>query len=78
MCKSLRLEYMYYLFKKKLPGGLRDVSLRPYSRFSRPESLLFLPSGSSVVRTRLSGPHVLFINLSTLGRFVMAVSWGKK
>jgi hypothetical protein len=29
--------------------------LRPYSRFSRPEPLLFLPSSSSVVLTRLSG-----------------------
>jgi hypothetical protein len=31
-------------------------SLRPYSRFSRPEPLL-LPSSSSVVLTRLSGPR---------------------
>jgi hypothetical protein len=31
--------------------------LRPYSRFSRPEPLLFLPSSSSFVLTRLSGPH---------------------
>jgi hypothetical protein len=30
--------------------------LRPYSCFSRPESLLFLPSSSSVALTRLSGP----------------------
>jgi hypothetical protein len=33
----------------------RDGSLRPYSRFSRPEPLLFLPSSSSVVLARLSG-----------------------
>jgi hypothetical protein len=32
--------------------------LRPYSRLSRPESLLFLPSSSSVVLTRLSAPPV--------------------
>jgi hypothetical protein len=33
----------------------RDGSLRPYSRLSRQEPLLFLQSGSSVVLTRLSG-----------------------
>jgi hypothetical protein len=37
--------------------GQRDGSLRPYSRLSRPEPLLFLPSSSSVVLTRLSGPR---------------------
>jgi hypothetical protein len=31
--------------------------LRPYSRISRPEPLLFLPSSSSVVLTRLGGPR---------------------
>jgi hypothetical protein len=36
---------------------LRDGSLRPYSLISRPEPLLFLPSSSSVVLTRLSGPR---------------------
>jgi hypothetical protein len=30
---------------------------RPYSRISRPELLLFFPSSSSVVLTRLSGPR---------------------
>jgi hypothetical protein len=43
---------------KFLDRGCHVVSvtypLRPYSRFSRPESLLFLPSSSSVVLTRLS------------------------
>jgi hypothetical protein len=34
-----------------------DGSLRPYSLLSRPEPLRFLPSGSSVVLTRLSGPR---------------------
>jgi hypothetical protein len=34
----------------------RKESLRPYSRISRPEPLLFLPSSSSVVFTRLSWP----------------------
>jgi hypothetical protein len=33
----------------------RDGSLRSYSRFSRPDMLLFLSSSSSVVLTRLSG-----------------------
>jgi hypothetical protein len=40
-----------------VPRGQRDVSLRPYSRFSRQEPLLFLPSSSSVELTRLSGPR---------------------
>jgi hypothetical protein len=31
--------------------------LRPYSRISRQEQLLFLPSSSSIVLTRLSGPR---------------------
>jgi hypothetical protein len=39
-----------------VPRGQHDGSLRPYSRLSRPEPLLFLPSSSSVVLTRLSGP----------------------
>jgi hypothetical protein len=39
-----------------VPHGQRDGSLRPYSRLSGPEPLLFLPSSSSVVLTRLSGP----------------------
>jgi hypothetical protein len=34
----------------------RNGSLRPYSRLSRPEPLLLLPSSCSVVLTRLSGP----------------------
>jgi hypothetical protein len=33
-----------------------EYSLWPYSRLSRPQPLLF-PSSSSVVLTRLSGPH---------------------
>jgi hypothetical protein len=40
----------------RVSHGQRDGSLRPYSRFSRPEPLLFLPSSSSVIFTRLSGP----------------------
>jgi hypothetical protein len=36
--------------------GHRDGSLRLYSRFSRPESLLIIPSRSSIVLMRLSGP----------------------
>jgi hypothetical protein len=32
-----------------VPRGQRDGSLRSYSRFSRPEPLLFLPSSTSVV-----------------------------
>jgi hypothetical protein len=32
-------------------------TLRPYSRFSRPEPLIFLPNRSSIVVTWLSGPR---------------------
>jgi hypothetical protein len=39
-----------------VPRGERDESLWPYSRLSRPEPLLFLPSSSSVVLISLSGP----------------------
>jgi hypothetical protein len=35
--------------------GQHNGSLRPYSRFSRPEPLLFLSSSSSIVFTRLIG-----------------------
>jgi hypothetical protein len=31
--------------------------MKPYSRLSRPEPLLFLPSSSSIVPMRLSGPR---------------------
>jgi hypothetical protein len=37
--------------------GQRNGSPRPYSPFSRPESLLFRPNRSSIVLTRLSGPR---------------------
>jgi hypothetical protein len=39
------------------PRGQRDGFLRPYSRFSRQEPLLFLSSSSSIEFTRLSGPR---------------------
>jgi hypothetical protein len=37
--------------------GQRNGSPRPYSRFSRPEELLFPSSSSSIVLTKLSGPR---------------------
>jgi hypothetical protein len=37
--------------------GQRNGSLQPYCQVSRLEPLLFLPSSSSIVLTRLSGPH---------------------
>jgi hypothetical protein len=40
-----------------VPHGQRDGSLRPHSRFPRPESIIFLSSSSSIVLTRLSGPR---------------------
>jgi hypothetical protein len=39
------------------PRGQRDESLRPYSRLSRPEPLLFLSSSFSIVLMRLSEPR---------------------
>jgi hypothetical protein len=41
----------------RVPRGQRDGSLRLYSRFSRPQPLLFLSSSSSVVLSKLSGPR---------------------
>jgi hypothetical protein len=41
---------------ERVPRGQLFGSLRPYSRISRPEPLLFLPSSFSIVLTRLSGP----------------------
>jgi hypothetical protein len=41
----------------RVQRGQRDGSLRPYSRLSRPEPLLFLSSSFSIVFTRLSGPR---------------------
>jgi hypothetical protein len=41
---------------REVSRGQLDESLRPYSRISRPEPLLFIPSNSSTVLTRLSGP----------------------
>jgi hypothetical protein len=46
-----------------IDGGQRDESLRPYSPLSKPEPILFLPSSSSVVLTRLSG-HADMLHLS--------------
>jgi hypothetical protein len=40
-----------------VPRDQRDGSLRPYSRLSRPQPLRFLPSSSSIVVTRLTGPR---------------------
>jgi hypothetical protein len=40
--------------RKRMPGGQCDGSLRPYSRLSRLEPLLFLSSSSSAVLKRLS------------------------
>jgi hypothetical protein len=42
---------------KRMSSGQRDGSLRPYSRFSRSQPLLFLSGSSSNVLTSLSGPR---------------------
>jgi hypothetical protein len=41
--------------------GLHDGSLRPYFRVSRPDSLLFLSSSSSIVLRRLTVPDPLLL-----------------
>jgi hypothetical protein len=41
----------------KVPRSQRDGTLWPNSPFSRPEPLPFLPSSSTIVLTRLSGPR---------------------
>jgi hypothetical protein len=41
---------------KRVSRGQRDGSLQQYSRISRSESVLSLPSSSSIVLTSLSGP----------------------
>jgi hypothetical protein len=40
---------------KNVSRGHHDGSPRPYSLLSRPKPLLFLPSSSSIILTRLSG-----------------------
>jgi hypothetical protein len=41
----------------RVSRGQSNGSLRPYSGLSTPKPLLFLPSNSSIVLTRLSGPR---------------------
>jgi hypothetical protein len=54
---------------QRAPYGQRDGSLRPYSRISRPEPLLFYPSSSSVVLTEWTPfqTHYFSENLITPG-----------
>jgi hypothetical protein len=49
-----------------VPRGQLDGSLRPYSRLSRREPLIFLSSSSSIVLTMLSGPLCYKIRLYSL------------
>jgi hypothetical protein len=49
-------EISAYFCGQRMLRGQHNGSLRPYSGFSRPDPLLFLPSSSSVVLSRLSGP----------------------
>jgi hypothetical protein len=55
--RRLSAKLVSTFYGKRMPRGQRDESLRPYSRLSRLEPLLFLPSSSSIVLTRLSGPR---------------------
>jgi hypothetical protein len=48
-------------------SGQCEGSPWPYSRFSILDSILFLASSSSVVLTRLSGPHYFSKNLVAPG-----------
>jgi hypothetical protein len=54
---TCRRSYCQLFCGYRVSRGQRDESLRPYSRISRPESLLFLSSSSSTVLTKLSGPR---------------------
>jgi hypothetical protein len=58
-----------------VPRGQRDGSLRPYSRISRPEPILFLSSSASVVLTRLSRPdlHRQFFKFCFLTRLPVSI-----
>jgi hypothetical protein len=49
--------FFFFFCGQRVPHGQHDESLRPCSWISRLEPLLFLPSISSVVLTRLSGPR---------------------
>jgi hypothetical protein len=51
-------EFSANLCGYRVPRCQRDGSLRPYSRISRPDPLLFLPSTSSIVVTRLNWPRL--------------------
>jgi hypothetical protein len=54
---SLVGEVSANVWVKRVLCSQRDEFLRSYSRLSRPEPIEFLPSSSSVVLTRLSGPR---------------------
>jgi hypothetical protein len=57
-----RAKLMPTFADREVPRGQRHGSLQPCSRLSRLEPLLFLPSSSSIVLTRLSGPRSRPIN----------------
>jgi hypothetical protein len=54
-CPPLVCRVSANVCKWRVLRGQHSGSLQPYSRISRPEPLLFLPSSSSVILTRLSG-----------------------
>jgi hypothetical protein len=55
--RRLQEKFVPTFVDRGLSGSQSDGSLRPYSRLSRQELLLFLPSSSQVLLTRLSGPR---------------------
>jgi hypothetical protein len=55
--RSLSTKLMPAFVDRGMSRGQRDGFLRPYSRLSRPEQLLFLSSSSSIELKRLSGPR---------------------
>jgi hypothetical protein len=55
--RRLSVELMPTFEDGGVSRGQRGGSIQPYSRFSRPEQILSLPSSSSIVLTRLSGPR---------------------
>jgi hypothetical protein len=59
-CSSIwghRSDVQEFYSRKRVPRGQWDGSLRPYSRLSRPQPLLFFSISFSIVLTRLSGPR---------------------
>jgi hypothetical protein len=81
--RTIRLSNRHLLEKlvptfadRRVSRGQRNGSLRPYSRLSGPEPLLFLPSSSSIVLTS-SGSRARKHNVSETGSDSV-FGWGER